>query len=55
MSNPNLENAKNAALAERFGAALVPNYKPQPIALVRGEGCHVFDSNGSGIVPSFLN
>jgi acetylornithine/N-succinyldiaminopimelate aminotransferase len=36
----------NAALERRGAAALVGNYKPQPIALVRGEGCTLFDADG---------
>jgi len=36
----------NAALKQRGAAALVGNYKPQPVALVRGEGCTLFDADG---------
>jgi len=35
---------ENESLAERAQKVLVGNYKPQPIALVRGEGCFVFDA-----------
>jgi len=38
--------SENAALERRGAAALVGNYKPQPIALVRGEGCYLFDAEG---------
>ena len=37
---------ESAALARQAGEVLVANYKPQPIALVRGEGCHLFDADG---------
>lgn len=36
----------NAAIAEAARAVLVGNYQPQPIALVRGEGCYLFDAEG---------
>ncbi len=36
----------NEALAERAKKVLVGNYKQQPIAIVRGEGCHVWDADG---------
>ncbi len=35
----------NAEIAARFADVLTPNYRPQPIALVRGEGCHLFDAD----------
>jgi len=34
------------ALRERFEAALMPNYGTPPLALVRGEGCTVWDADG---------
>lgn len=34
----------NAELAERGSKVLVGNYAPQPIALVRGEGCWLYDA-----------
>jgi len=37
---------ENEALAKRGEGVLVPNYRPAPIALVRGEGCHLFDAEG---------
>jgi acetylornithine/N-succinyldiaminopimelate aminotransferase len=37
---------ENARWAERASAVLVGNYKQQPIAIVRGEGCHVYDADG---------
>lgn len=36
----------NQEWAERAGAVLVANYKPQPIAVVRGEGCYLYDAEG---------
>lgn len=35
----------NAEIADRFAGVLTPNYRPQPIALVRGDGCHLFDAD----------
>ncbi|MGH0034119.1 MAG: acetylornithine transaminase [Myxococcota bacterium] len=37
----------NQAWSTRGRAALVPNYRPPPVALERGEGCHVFDADGN--------
>ncbi|MBW2419870.1 MAG: acetylornithine transaminase [Deltaproteobacteria bacterium] len=37
---------ENASLAQRQNASLVGNYRPQPITLVRGEGCTVWDAEG---------
>lgn len=39
---------RNEEWAERFVRVLTPNYRPQPIALVRGEGCRLFDADGRG-------
>ena len=36
----------NSAWAERAQKALTPNYRQQPIALVRGEGTRVWDADG---------
>jgi len=36
----------NAAWAERATRALTPNYRQQPVALVRGEGVRVWDADG---------
>ncbi|MEZ4333842.1 MAG: aspartate aminotransferase family protein [Myxococcota bacterium] len=36
----------NAEIAARGKRVLVPNYAPQPISLVRGEGCWLFDAEG---------
>jgi predicted acetylornithine/succinylornithine family transaminase len=36
----------NAEIAERGKKVLVGNYAPQPISLVRGEGCWLFDAEG---------
>jgi acetylornithine/N-succinyldiaminopimelate aminotransferase len=37
---------ENAAIAGRAGEALVANYRPAPISLLRGEGCWLFDAEG---------
>src|SRR5919204_6105517 len=37
---------QNAAWAERAKRALTPNYRQQPVALVRGEGVRVWDADG---------
>ena len=37
----------NVSLHERASEVLVPNYRPQPITLVRGEGCTVWDAAGN--------
>lgn len=37
----------NAAIAARGEHVLVANYRPQPIALVRGEGCRLEDAEGN--------
>jgi acetylornithine/N-succinyldiaminopimelate aminotransferase len=37
----------NAHWAERANRVLTPNYRQQPIALVRGEGARVFDAEGN--------
>jgi acetylornithine aminotransferase len=34
-------------LQERFAAALMPNYGVPPVALVRGDGCQVWDADGN--------
>ncbi|MFC4562634.1 acetylornithine transaminase [Nocardiopsis mangrovi] len=39
--------SSSAALAARFDARLMPNYGTPPIALVRGEGRHVWDADGT--------
>src|SRR5947209_6276092 len=36
----------NRELIERSKKVLFQNYRTQPIALVRGDGTHVFDANG---------
>ena len=41
-----MSNETNASIAERGESYLVQNYRPQPIALVRGEGCRVEDADG---------
>ena len=40
------DEQSNQGLAERGRRALVGTYRPQPVALVRGEGCHLFDADG---------
>src|SRR5512140_1818390 len=37
----------NAQWAERAGQVLTPNYRQQPIAVVRGEGVRLFDAEGN--------
>ncbi len=37
----------NAQWAERAKKVLTPNYRQQPIALVRGEGARLFDAEGN--------
>ena len=34
-------------LQERFEAVFMPNYGIPPVALVRGEGCQVWDADGN--------
>jgi acetylornithine/N-succinyldiaminopimelate aminotransferase len=34
-------------LQERFAAAFMPNYGVPPVALVRGDGCQVWDADGN--------
>jgi acetylornithine/N-succinyldiaminopimelate aminotransferase len=34
-------------LRKRFEAAIMPNYGVPPVALARGEGCHVWDTDGN--------
>ncbi len=36
----------NASFMERGKKAFAPNYRQQPLALVRGEGCRVWDADG---------
>ncbi len=38
--------ATNAGLLARWDAVMMPNYGTPPIALVRGEGCTVWDADG---------
>ena len=35
---------QNADIARRGAEVLVGNYAPQPITLVRGEGCWLYDA-----------
>jgi acetylornithine/N-succinyldiaminopimelate aminotransferase len=39
--------SSNAEWAERAAKVLTPNYRQQPIAIVRGEGVRVFDAEGN--------
>jgi acetylornithine/N-succinyldiaminopimelate aminotransferase len=39
--------AAMTALQDRFAAALMPNYGLPPLALVRGQGCRVWDEDGN--------
>ena len=43
----------NANLAELGRQVLIGNYRPQPIALVRGEGCRLFDADDQPMSPTF--
>ena len=43
----------NADLAQRAQKVLFPNYRTQPIALVRGEGSHVWDADGKRYLDFF--
>ena len=38
---------ESGALRKRFEAAMMPNYGTPPLALARGEGCHVWDPDGN--------
>jgi acetylornithine/N-succinyldiaminopimelate aminotransferase len=38
--------SETEALQKRFAAALMPNYGVPPVAIVRGEGCRVWDADG---------
>lgn len=38
---------RNQELLDQAEAVLVANYRPLPITLVRGEGCHLFDADGA--------
>ena len=37
----------NASIAQRGKSVLVGNYRPQPVALVRGQGCRIEDADGN--------
>src|SRR5688572_28208874 len=39
-------SASNEDLVNRARAVFVPNYRPAPLALERGEGVYVFDAEG---------
>ncbi|HEY7813752.1 MAG TPA: aminotransferase class III-fold pyridoxal phosphate-dependent enzyme, partial [Nakamurella sp.] len=39
--------SRTAELQERFEAVFMPNYGVPPVALVRGEGCQVWDADGN--------
>ncbi len=41
-----MSSETNASIAERGESYLLQNYRPQPIALVRGQGCRVEDADG---------
>jgi acetylornithine/N-succinyldiaminopimelate aminotransferase len=38
--------SETEALQKRFAAALMPNYGVPPVAIVRGDGCRVWDADG---------
>ena len=39
--------SRTAELQRRFEAAFMPNYGVPPVALMRGEGCQVWDADGN--------
>ncbi|HUK65600.1 MAG TPA: acetylornithine transaminase [Anaeromyxobacteraceae bacterium] len=41
---------RNQAFQERAQRVLTPNYRPQPVALVRGEGVRVWDADGHAYI-----
>jgi len=41
-----MSNETNNSIAKRGESYLVQNYRPQPIALVRGQGCQLEDADG---------
>jgi predicted acetylornithine/succinylornithine family transaminase len=41
-----MDSETNASLAQRGESYLLQNYSPQPIALVRGQGCRLEDADG---------
>jgi acetylornithine/N-succinyldiaminopimelate aminotransferase len=41
-----MSSESNASIAKRGESVLVGNYRPQPIALTRGQGCRVEDADG---------
>jgi len=43
---PGAGTESNAGWADRARHALVGNYRPAPLAMVRGEGCFLFDAEG---------
>ena len=40
-------------LQKRYAAALMPNYGLPPVALVRGQGCRVWDADGRDYLDLF--
>jgi len=44
---PKISPDGNAGIAARGASVLLQNYRPQPIALVRGQGCRVEDADGN--------
>jgi acetylornithine aminotransferase len=46
-TGPTTAGPATAALRQRYQAALMPNYSTPPLALVRGEGCVVWDVDGN--------
>jgi len=44
---PSSSSDSNQSIGQRGGSVLVGNYKPQPITLVRGQGCRVEDADGN--------
>ncbi len=48
-----IESPNSAATVELFQKYVIPNYGRYPVNLVRGEGCHVWDSEGNRYLDLF--
>jgi predicted acetylornithine/succinylornithine family transaminase len=45
--------SRNQAVIDLFDQFVIPNYRRQPVALVRGEGSHVWDADGRRYLDLF--
>ena len=45
--------SKSQAIIDRFDEYVIPNYRRYPVALVRGEGSHVWDADGKRYLDLF--